>query len=110
MDVEEARRALASVGIDPGRIDLVLGGWANWTFEVDSQWIARFPRNAEVAAATEREQALLPELSSHVSFQVPVPSHEGTWSEMPFMVYRRIEGWSCRGLTDRCAVLTMPPE
>ena len=92
MDADEARRALASVGMDPGRIEPVLGGWANWTFEVDSKWIARFPRNAEVAAAAAREQALLPELSSHVSFQVPAPTHEGTWSAMPFMVYRRIEG------------------
>src|SRR5438132_10065873 len=92
MDTADARAALAEVGLTVGSIEPILGGWASWTFAVDGEWIARFPRNSDIAAATLRELALLPELAAWVPFQIPEPTIRGTWAGLPFFAYRRITG------------------
>ncbi len=70
----------------------ITGGWAYFTFDLDGLWIARFPRTAEIAAATRRELKLLPVLSQRMSFEVPTPRFVGAWSGWPFFVYERIAG------------------
>lgn len=94
MDERETLSALRSVGFVGHRAVAIPGGWANWTFEVDGAWIARFPRTAEIAESTRRELALLPELALHVSFAVPSPTHTGVWRGEPFMLYPRLDGRS----------------
>jgi len=92
MDEREVRAALARVGLEPGEIKPIEGGWANWTFDLDGQLIVRFPRNDSVALATHRELALLPELAPALSFAIPAPSHAGTWRDRPFFAYPRVAG------------------
>lgn len=86
------RSALAEVGLNVERITPIEGGWSYWTFELDGSWIVRFPRRDEIAVATTRELALLPELARFLPFAVPEPSHVGQWNERPFFVYRRLGG------------------
>ena len=95
MDKSEVRQALATVDLRPQRVEPILGGWSSWTFDLDGTHIARFPRHHDIADATRRELALLPELARHVSFAVPQPTHVGTWAGHPFFAYPRILG---RGL------------
>jgi aminoglycoside phosphotransferase (APT) family kinase protein len=92
VDERVAHRALQGAGVAASDVRAVGDGWANWTFLVDDALIVRFPRRAEVAAATRRELSLLPALSRHVSFAVPVPTVTGEWDGRPFFLYRRIEG------------------
>jgi aminoglycoside phosphotransferase (APT) family kinase protein len=87
VSTSEAREALRAAGISCTSISPVAEqGWASDVFEVDGGLIARFPRNAQVAAGHAREQRLLPALASFVSFRVPVPLTEDVF------VYERIEG------------------
>jgi len=93
MNELEVRRALQRVHVDPRVITPILGGWANWTFELDGTAIVRFPRNDSVALGTHRELLLLPELTAHTTaFEAPNPTHVGTWGDRPFFVYSRING------------------
>lgn len=88
----QAREALGGVGLEPGRVTRLEGGWAYWTFDLDGEAIARFPRDGEISRAAERELRLLPELGPAVSFRVPAPSHRGSFDGMPFFVYPKIPG------------------
>lgn len=92
MDSSEARRALHSAGFEAGAAIPIGDGWANWTFLIDEHLVVRFPRNDEIAEATRRELALLPELAHHVSFAVPSPAIVGEWAGSPFFAYEQIDG------------------
>lgn len=86
------REALRGVGIEPARVTPIGGGWAYWTFDLDGAAIARFPRDAGIARAADRELRLLPELGRGVSFRVPAPTHRGSLDGWTFFVYPRIPG------------------
>lgn len=92
MDEVAARAALRRVGLEPQRITPILGGWANWTFDLDGAAIVRFPRTDAVALATHRELSLLPALHRALPFEVPLPTHVGSRRDRPFFAYRRIAG------------------
>ena len=92
MEVAEAREALATIGLSPRRIEPVLGGWANFTFELDGCWMVRFPSNEGVAESTARELRLLPALGRFVDFVVPSPAATGAWRGWPFFTYRKLIG------------------
>jgi aminoglycoside phosphotransferase (APT) family kinase protein len=102
MDVEQARLALAGIGLEVERLAPIQGGWCNWTFDMDGRWIARFPRDADAAAGARRELSLLPELAAAVGFQVPEPRRSGILDGAPFFVYPRVRGRAMRK-TDRGA-------
>ena len=103
MDVEAARRALRSISdLNPQSITPIIGGWAAWTFEVDGEWIVRFPRNAYVIDAHQRELRLLPELARTMPFAVPAPAWTGDVEGVPFFGYRKIRG---RPLTENDTLL-----
>ena len=70
----------------------IQGGWAYWTFDIDGQWIFRFPRTDEVALAAESEQRFLPVLAAHVDFEVPIPKWSGVFNGRSFFGYRKLEG------------------
>lgn len=111
--VEEAevRRALHRVGLDPRSICAIPGGWANSTYDLDGEYIVRFPRNDAVAVATQRELRLLPDLAPTLSFSIPHPSHVATWRDRPFFAYERIYGTPlgpgnvCVGLVEKMAAV-----
>jgi aminoglycoside phosphotransferase (APT) family kinase protein len=92
VEPDDVRRALRDAGVLAEQVRAVGDGWANWTFLVDDTLIVRFPRNPEVAQATRRELRILPAISDHVSFAVPVPTVEGEWAGHPFFGYEAIAG------------------
>ncbi|MBA3652894.1 MAG: phosphotransferase [Actinobacteria bacterium] len=96
VDEMTARAVLREHQLPASSVREIVGGWAFWTFDVDGEWIARFPRTGQTAVAAERELALLPELATTLSFRVPQPTLSGQWNDRPFFVYRRIPG---RGLS-----------
>ena len=59
------------------------------TYEVDGDWIVRFPRDAR-AAERLRAQMMLPELAAELSALVPEPTHVDV--AVPAMAYRKIDG------------------
>ena len=102
MDEETALDVLREHHLAASSVHAIVGGWAFWTFDVDGEWIARFPRTGQTAVAAERELALLPELARTLSFRVPQPTLSGRWNHRAFFVYRRIPG---RGLAPPDATL-----
>ena len=104
MKERDVRRALRRVGLgEPAVVTPILGGWANWTFDLDGTTIVRFPRNDSVALATHRELSLLPELAAAVAgvFEVPTPTHVATWRDRPFFAYPRLDGTPLPAADDR---------
>jgi aminoglycoside phosphotransferase (APT) family kinase protein len=105
VDAADARRALAERGLTFTSVEPVAEqGWASWTFEVDGQLIAQFPRNDAIAAAHAREQRLLPALAEHVSFRIPVPLHPEVF------VYEKVPGRGFRRGDDFDGVRAMIAE
>ncbi len=93
MQVRQAAAAIREVvASEIEDVRPILGGWAYWTFDVDGEWIFRFPRTDVIAAAAEAEQRLLPVLAVHVDFEVPVPEWSGTFGGRPFFGYRKLHG------------------
>jgi aminoglycoside phosphotransferase (APT) family kinase protein/ADP-ribose pyrophosphatase YjhB (NUDIX family) len=92
MTPDDARAALATVGIDVGTVAVLGDGWASWTFELDGNRVAQFPRDDAVAAGHERARRLLPELAAHASFGVPIPRAVGSWDGRAFQVYDEVPG------------------
>jgi aminoglycoside phosphotransferase (APT) family kinase protein len=93
MDAADAIDALERLTGEPPRsVRPIPGGWASFTFEVDGRYIARFPRNAEIARCTEAELDLLPRLGPLVDFAVPEVRWQGTRQGFPFFVYESIPG------------------
>jgi aminoglycoside phosphotransferase (APT) family kinase protein len=82
------RRLFPSIDIDTfGRIG---SGWTYDTYDVNGEWIVRFPRTAYAMERLRAEVALLPELSGEVSALIPVPSLVST--DPPAMVYAKLHG------------------
>lgn len=106
MEVAEAREALATIGLSPRRVEPVLGGWANFTFELDGCWMVRFPSSEGVAQSTRRELRLLPELGRFVDFAVPSPVATGEWRGWPFFTYRKLVGRPLTAADDSAATRT----
>lgn len=79
----DVENLLASLSINQGRIQPITGGWSYSTFEIEPEsfkakveysepgWIFRFPRNSVVAGNLQKEQAVLPFITSRVNFAVP---------------------------------------
>jgi len=68
----------------------VIGGWASDTFEVNGNFIFRFPRMPCHKFDLRKEIKLLPTLSGHMP--VKVPEFEFINNEVPYVGYRKIEG------------------
>lgn len=104
MEVAEAREALAIIGLSPIRVEPVLGGWANFTFELDGSWMVRFPSSEGVAESTGRELRLLPELARSVDFAIPSPVATGMWRGWPFFTYQKLDGRPLRAADDSSSI------
>ena len=93
MTETSARCALAGTALGAGEVVGPVGeGWFSWTFEVDSEWMVRFPRDDAVATRHAKEQRLLPSLAARADFAVPVPQVLGSWAGRPFSCYRKLPG------------------
>ena len=68
----------------------VIGGWAFDTFEVNGNYIFRFPRMPCHKFDLRKEIRLLPTLSGHMPMKVP--KFEFINHEVPYVGYRKIEG------------------
>lgn len=105
MDEGTALDVLREHHLPASSVRKIVGGWAFWTFDVDGEWIARFPRTGQTAVAAERELALLPELATTLSFRVPQPTLSGRWNDRAFFVYRRIPGRELAPADATCKVV-----
>jgi aminoglycoside phosphotransferase (APT) family kinase protein len=81
-------------------------GWDSAAFEVNGEWILRFPPRPETEAALRKEAALLPELAP--TLPVPVPELEIVVRNDAFFVgHRKLEGRPLRvarsGLAEKLA-------
>lgn len=79
-------------------------GWDSAAFDVNGDWIFRFPRRPEVEAGLRKEAALLPELAP--ALPVPVPRLEiVVRNDVFFVGHRKLEGHALRagrpGLADQ---------
>ncbi len=97
MTPDDARAALATIGLAPDVVGPIGDGWASWTFELDGTRIAQFPRDESAARGHRRARRVLPELAEHASFRVPQPDTVGEWRGLPFHVYEKLPG---AGLTE----------
>lgn len=70
-------------------------GWDFQAFEVDDEWIVRFPKSQSAAGKLKFERKFLPILSNYLA--APIPRYE-IWSEggegfpFPFGGYRKLQG------------------
>lgn len=93
MDERGARESIAPLlGSAPRSLNVIPGGWDFDTFEVDGEWIFRFPKREPDGRSLERELRLLPALVDRLPFDVPRPVHRGTHDGRPFAGYRKISG------------------
>jgi len=79
----------------PRSIALLGEGWDSEVYEVDRQWVLRFPKRAEVQVTLAREQALLPALAAQLPIAVPRFELFGQPSELfpyRFVGYRKLPG------------------
>jgi aminoglycoside phosphotransferase (APT) family kinase protein len=73
------------------RITTIESGWDSVVYEVDEDWIFRFPRRAGVAERIRVEAALLPELAP--TLPAPVPRFDvAVFGEVSFVGYRKLPG------------------
>lgn len=82
-------------GLQFERITPILSGWDSWVLELDEQWIFRFPRRPEVAAAMKKEVRLLGFLDGRLPVPVPRITHQACQVEsgaLLFCGYPRIGG------------------
>ncbi|MGH8877708.1 MAG: phosphotransferase family protein [Stackebrandtia sp.] len=110
MRAHEARRLLAELGFADPSVTPITGGWASWTFELESGQILRVARNPEIDAAHRREARLLPALAESVSFAVPAPTHFGVHNGLTYMVYRRLPGRGLRAGDEVAPIASMLAE
>ena len=68
----------------------LMSGWASFTFEVNGQYIFRFPRFEPVKFDLQKEIRLLPSLAKHMTVQIP--DFEYVDREVPYVGYKKIDG------------------
>jgi aminoglycoside phosphotransferase (APT) family kinase protein len=109
MTGDERYRLLLQRHVPDFRIDSferIGQGWDSDAFEVNGEWIFRFPPRPETEAALRKEAALLPELAPALPLPVPVPEIVAR-NEVSFVGHRKLEGQALRvvrpGLAEQLA-------
>jgi aminoglycoside phosphotransferase (APT) family kinase protein len=77
-------------GLTIHRVEPVGAGWDSDTYEVDGQWIFRFPRRPKVEERVRREIGFLPELAE--TLRVAVPRFEFVSLDPVLVGYRKLDG------------------
>ena len=77
------------------QVELLDEGWDFQVFEVDAEWLFRFPKREESATKLSMECRLLPDLADWVS--LPIPRHEYCAElheslDWPFARYKKLPG------------------
>jgi aminoglycoside 2''-phosphotransferase len=83
---------LHELGLSPRLITPINDGWDSDVFDVDGEWIFRFPRRPEVVASHERECRILSPLAGALPFAIPVPAYVGEFEDRRYMGYARVGG------------------
>ena len=76
--------------LDVTSFSRITGGWASDTFEVNGEFIFRFPRHANHKFDLQKEIRLLPSLSKILS--VKIPNFEFIDQNIPYVGYKKIQG------------------
>lgn len=79
----------------PVRLRLLGEGWDNTAWQVNEQYVFRFPRRAFVIPFFQTETALLPKIAPKLPLPIPVPIFTGQPDEQfpwPFAGYRMLPG------------------
>ena len=79
----------------PHRVQPIGSGWDNVMMRLGTDLLVRLPRRAIAVALIEKEQRWLPELSSRLPIDVPVPIHNGRPSKdypWPWSIVRWLPG------------------
>ncbi|MYA17011.1 MAG: phosphotransferase, partial [Gammaproteobacteria bacterium] len=77
------------------RVQPIGSGWDNVMMRLGTDLLVRLPRRAIAVALIEKEQRWLPELSSRLPIDVPVPIHNGRPSTdypWPWSIVRWLPG------------------
>lgn len=86
--------------LSPARLQVLGVGWDNTAYQVNEEWVFRFPRRELGARLTERETRILPRLAPHLPLPVPNPVFVGKPAgDYPYVFagYRLIPGQTaCR--------------
>lgn len=88
-------------GLAPFRVTPRDGGPDETSWDVNGEWIFRFPRRRDAEAALEREIALTARLAPRLSLPIPAFTEIGTpCADFPFRFagYRRLEGAPAMGV------------
>jgi len=77
------------------QVELLGEGWDFQVFEVDAEWMFRFPKREECTTKLSMECSLLPDLADWVS--LPIPRHENCAElheslDQPFARYKKLPG------------------
>jgi aminoglycoside 2''-phosphotransferase len=92
-------------------IEPILQGWDSTVFEVNGEYIFRFPKRPDVEAQLEKEILLLPELAKTLPVRVPhfeFISRRDENCSASFVGYRKIEGVPLTNIGDKSARLIRP--
>ena len=97
LDEVRCRRAVAEAfpGLEAHSARYFAAGWDYELWEVNEEWLVRFPLREECAAPLLVEARLLLALQEELSVAVPKPDYvsEGCASfPLPFIAYRKLRG------------------
>jgi aminoglycoside phosphotransferase (APT) family kinase protein len=108
IESERARRLIRALWELPARDVEPLGaGTDSAAFQVDSDWVVRFPLTQGARRTLCRELALLPELSQSLPVAVPRPEHVAEFrGQLAFSAYRLLDG---EPLSDAALAALVPP-
>jgi len=77
------------------QVEFLDEGWDFQVFEVDAEWLLRFPKREECAAKLSMECRLLPDLADWVSLPIPRYEYSAELHEcldQPFAGYKKLPG------------------
>lgn len=96
--VQRAARARLGDTLAVEQVELIGHGWDNDAYLIDSQWVLRFPRRADVVPRMRRERRALPVVSAALEgFEIPcfaLWAEPGEGDDFPYPIagYPYVEG------------------
>lgn len=94
MSIDEAKRQISSVfpTFRIHSISRIEDGWDSIPFEINGQYIFKFPKDADSEQKLRLESKVLNTLKGKITTRIPEIEFEGT--KQPFIGYRKIQGVS----------------
>lgn len=95
LSLDQAKQIVERQHIIVRSIRLIGEGWDNIAYEINRNWIFRFPRRAVALEGVKAEIAILPKLAERLPIPIPIPKHVGQLEEhhnWPFFGYKKLSG------------------